>query len=91
MVADQVGREWTIDAGETLQALYDEPGAPALLHETLGGAVSWHVRNENSVERAARAPHLAPQWVAALLAWERLPQLRARQTAFRWRRCSAAR
>ncbi|MBN1178991.1 MAG: hypothetical protein JXD18_07255 [Anaerolineae bacterium] len=59
---------WHVEADATLQAILDQADSPALLRQTLTGALAWQVRNETTVARALRAPRIAPQWIAALLA-----------------------
>jgi len=59
----------SLGAHASLQAVYEAPASPDLLRRTLSGAISWQRRNETTVERALLAPNLAPQWIAALLAW----------------------
>jgi CO/xanthine dehydrogenase FAD-binding subunit len=59
----------TFETQVSLQVVYEAPESPALLRRTLTGAVTWQQRNETTVERALRSPSVAPQWVAALLAW----------------------
>jgi CO/xanthine dehydrogenase FAD-binding subunit len=59
---------WTIEAGSSLQAVLDRPDGPPLLRQALTGALDWQTRNRITVLRALRAPQLAPEWVAALLA-----------------------
>jgi CO/xanthine dehydrogenase FAD-binding subunit len=59
---------WSIEAGASLQAILDRPDSPPLLRQALTGALDWQTRNRITVLRALRAPQLAPEWVAALLA-----------------------
>jgi CO/xanthine dehydrogenase FAD-binding subunit len=61
---------WSIEAGASLQAVLDRPDSPPLLRQTLTGALDWQTRNRITVLRALRAPQLAPEWAAALLALE---------------------
>ena len=68
MKDDRAKAIWTIDTNAPLQSVLDSPQCPPLLRQTLTGALSWQTRNETPVRRALRAPRIAPQWVAALLA-----------------------
>ena len=58
-----------LGAHAPLQAVYEAAAVPSLLHYTLSGPVTWQIRNENTVISAVHSPNLAPQFVAALLAW----------------------
>jgi CO/xanthine dehydrogenase FAD-binding subunit len=60
---------WSVSADASLQSVVDRPGCPPLLCQTLTGVFSWQTRNETPVRRALKSPRVAPQWVAALLAW----------------------
>jgi carbon-monoxide dehydrogenase medium subunit len=62
------GESWSIDADAPLQAVLDSPGSPPLFRRMLGSLLAWQTRNEKDVRRALTSPHLAPEWVAALLA-----------------------
>ena len=64
-----VKKSFFLKAQTPLQAVYEAPDSPALLRRTLSGTVTWQQRNETTIERALRLSNLAPQWVAALLAW----------------------
>lgn len=66
--AGQVQGVWRVEADAPLQAVYDAAECPPLFRRTLGGALSWQVRNETSVRRALASPRVAPRWLAALLA-----------------------
>lgn len=57
-----------LNAGASLQDVYQASGIPDLLASTLGGTLSWQFRNENTVLRVLQSPTLAPRFVAALLA-----------------------
>jgi CO/xanthine dehydrogenase FAD-binding subunit len=59
---------WHVDAEMSLQAILDSPECSLLLRQTLTGTISWQVRNETPVRRPLTSPHVAPRWVAALLA-----------------------
>ncbi|MBL7062965.1 MAG: hypothetical protein ISS49_01995 [Anaerolineae bacterium] len=63
-----LGEVWSIDAGAPLQSVFDSPECPPLLRQALTGAISWQTRNETPVRRVLTSPHVALQWVAALLA-----------------------
>jgi len=58
----------SLGAHASLQAVYEAPDSPEFIRRTLGGALSWQLRNENTVIQAVRSPRLAPQFLAALLA-----------------------
>ena len=58
----------SLGARASLQAVYEAPDSPELIRHTLSGALSWQLRNENTVIQAVRSPRLAPQFLAALLA-----------------------
>lgn len=58
----------SLGAKASLQEVYEHPEIPELLHRSLSGWISWQKRSEMSVERVARSPGLAPQWIASLLA-----------------------
>ena len=62
------GEAWSVDAGAPLQSVLDRPDTPPPLRQVLTGVLSWQVRVETPVARSLRAPGIAPQWVAALLA-----------------------
>lgn len=62
------GHTWSIGASETLQGVLESEGCPALLRQTLSGAMTWQNRNRRLVGRALVSPTIAPQWTAALLA-----------------------
>jgi CO/xanthine dehydrogenase FAD-binding subunit len=51
-----------------LQDVYKVPELPEVVRHGLEGHVSWHVRNEVTIERCINLPNLAPQFIAALLA-----------------------
>lgn len=59
---------WSIDADAPLQAVFESPKCPPLLRQTLTTSLSWQARNETPVRRALTSPHVAPHWLAALLA-----------------------
>ncbi|MBC8255436.1 MAG: hypothetical protein H8E35_15610 [Ardenticatenia bacterium] len=59
-----------LEAETSLQAVHEAPGSPELFRRTLTGPLTWQQRNEITVRRALRSPGQAPQWVAALLAWD---------------------
>ena len=58
----------SLGAHASLQAVYEAPDSPEFIRRTLSGALSWQLRNENTVIQAVRSPRLAPQFLAALLA-----------------------
>jgi len=60
---------WSVESGAPLQSFLEWPECPQVVREALTGVLSWQARNETSIGRALRAPVIAPQWVAALLAW----------------------
>jgi CO/xanthine dehydrogenase FAD-binding subunit len=60
-------RSLSLGAQVSLQAVYETPNLPTLLHRTLHGSVSWQTRGEISVGKGIRSPGLIPQWVGALL------------------------
>jgi len=62
------GRSAILNAGASLQDVCQASGIPDLLAATLGGALSWQFRNENTILRVLQSPTLAPRFVAALLA-----------------------
>jgi carbon-monoxide dehydrogenase medium subunit len=59
---------WSIDADAPLQSVLDSPECSLLLRQALTGMISWQARNETPVRRPLTSLHVAPQWVAALLA-----------------------
>ena len=59
--------EWHIAAGVSLQSILEWQGCPEVLSWSLGGAVTWQMRVETSLERALKTLSVAPQFVAALL------------------------
>ncbi len=59
-----------LEAETPLQVVYEAPGIPELFRRTLTGPLTWQQRNETTIQRALRSPTQAPQWVAALLAWD---------------------
>jgi CO/xanthine dehydrogenase FAD-binding subunit len=66
---DGVETSLTIGAHVSLQAMCETPEFPDLLRLTLSRSLSWQARNENTLIRVVQSPNLAPQFVAALLAW----------------------
>ncbi len=58
-----------IDIHTTLQAVYSAPPTPALIKNSLRGWTTWQQRAGITLEQAILSPSLAPQWIAALLAW----------------------
>jgi hypothetical protein len=68
MKDDQTREVLSIDADASLQAVLDSPECLPLLRQTLTGAIFWQAWNEKSVRQALTSPHVAPLWVAALLA-----------------------
>jgi carbon-monoxide dehydrogenase medium subunit len=60
----------TIGAHVSLQAIYETPKVPDLLQLALSRPLSWQARNENTLIQIVQSPNLAPQFVAALLAWD---------------------
>ena len=58
---------WSIDAEATLQAVYDDPGCPPLLRQTLTGTLVWQDRLRRNVRRAVLSSGVAPLWSGALL------------------------
>jgi len=72
VVPEEEGAEARLSLGAraSLQAVYDTATGPDLFRRVLSGSVSWQRRNGTTVEEAVRSPHLAPQWVAALLAMD---------------------
>jgi len=67
---------WGIDTGAPLQSFMEWLECPVLLRQSLIGPISWQRRNEFSVGQALRNLRLAPEWVAALLAWGATVSLR---------------
>jgi len=57
-----------LDANLSLQSIYADPKTPDILRQSLGGALTWQIRNETTVQKAILSPNLAPQFIAALLA-----------------------
>ena len=57
-----------LDAGATLQAVYEAADSPDLLRHTLSGWFTPQWRATITVGQAVLSPNLAPQWIAALLA-----------------------
>jgi CO/xanthine dehydrogenase FAD-binding subunit len=57
-----------LGAFASLQAVYEAPATPDLLHQTLSNTLTWQMRNESTVIKVILSPNLAPQFVAALLA-----------------------
>jgi len=64
-----VGAYLSLGADATLQAVYECPQLPEPLRQALTGPVNWQVRNETILGRVVKAPGLAPQFVAVLMAW----------------------
>ncbi len=60
-------RTLSLGAQASLQAVYETPDLPALLHSSLHGSISWQTRGEIRVGKGIRSPGLIPQWVGALL------------------------
>jgi len=58
-----------IDSGSTLQAILAAPALPELLKHSLQGWMTWQQRNGITLQQTLLSPSLAPQWIAALLAW----------------------
>ena len=58
----------SMGAHASLQAVYEAADSPECIRRALSGALSWQLRNENTVIQAVRSPRLAPQFLAALLA-----------------------
>lgn len=54
----------------SLQAVYEDPALPPLLHRVLSFALSWPQRVELTVEKLLLSPSLAPSVTAAFLALE---------------------
>jgi hypothetical protein len=54
----------------TLDQLYQYSQCPPMLHNTLHKMVSWHTRNETSIEKALRSLHRFPQFQACLMVLE---------------------
>lgn len=59
----------SIDSGSTLQAILTAPTLPELLKHSLQGWMTWQQRNGITLQQTLLSPSLAPQWIAALLAW----------------------
>ena len=57
-----------LDANQPLQSIYAPPETPAILRQSLNGALTWQIRNETTAQKAILSPNLAPQFIAALLA-----------------------
>lgn len=53
----------------TLQEVLTFPDTPELLKHSLQGWTTWQLRTGTTLEQAILSPKLAPQWIAALLAW----------------------
>jgi CO/xanthine dehydrogenase FAD-binding subunit len=68
---EEEGAETSLILGAyvSLQTLYESPDIPDLLHRSLNGALNWQARNEHTGIKVVLSPNLAPQFVAALLAW----------------------
>jgi CO/xanthine dehydrogenase FAD-binding subunit len=64
-----VGAYLSLGADAPLQAVYECPQLPEPLKQALTGPVNWQFRNETTLGRVVQAPGLAPQFVAALMAW----------------------
>jgi carbon-monoxide dehydrogenase medium subunit len=58
----------SLGAQASLQAVYEATAGPGLLRRALTGRITWQECNETTVAKATLYAHLAPQWVAALLA-----------------------
>jgi CO/xanthine dehydrogenase FAD-binding subunit len=58
-----------IDPWSTLQEILTAPSLPELLKHSLQGRTTWQQRNGIALRQALLSPTLAPQWIAALLAW----------------------
>jgi CO/xanthine dehydrogenase FAD-binding subunit len=52
-----------------LQAVFTAPPTPELIKHSLHGWTTWQQRSGITLEQALLSPGLAPQWIAALLAW----------------------
>jgi len=64
-----VGAYLSLGADALLQAVYECPQLPEPFKQALTGPVNWQFRNETTLGRVVQAPGLAPQFVAALMAW----------------------
>jgi hypothetical protein len=62
-------RSLVIDIRTTLQAVYSAPPTPEIIKHSLRGWTTWQQRAGVTLEQALLSPSLAPQWIAALLAW----------------------
>jgi len=60
---------WSVETDAPLQSFLEWPECPQVIQDSVTGVMSWQRRNEVSIGRALRSPRIAPQWVAALLAW----------------------
>lgn len=58
-----------LDGGTLLKTAYENPDCPDFLRNILCFSRTWLLRNAVSIEEAILAPDLAPQWIAALMAW----------------------
>ena len=63
------GMRLRLDAGTSLKTAYENPDCPDFLRNILCFSRTWLLRNAVSIEEAILAPDLAPQWIAALMAW----------------------
>jgi len=58
-----------LDIHNNLQAVLFSPSTPELLKHNLRGWTTWQQRTGITLEQVILSPNLAPQWIAALLAW----------------------
>jgi len=63
------GTKLHLDPGTSLKTVYENPDCPAFLRNILSFSRTWLLRDEVSIEETILAPDLAPQWIAALMAW----------------------
>jgi len=65
---DAENHVWRIYATLSLQTMVDDHQCPPFLRRLMCETFSWQMRNETPVQKALRSPHMAPRWMAALLA-----------------------
>lgn len=67
---ENAGMRLRLDAGTSLQKVYENPDGPDIFHNILIFTKTSLLRNEVSIGETILAPDLTPQWIVALLAWD---------------------
>ena len=66
---EDAGKRIRFDAGTLLMTAYEYPDCPDFLRNILCFSRIWLLREQVSIGETILAPDLAPQWIAALMAW----------------------